>query len=299
VGDPAAGYNNPVALIRFLKMHGCGNDFIVFDDVDDRFSWHDLGELARNYCRRRYGIGADGIISVGRPPGKDADFEMRYVNADGTRAEMCGNGIRCLGKFVADELGWSKGSAKVLTGAGVLPITIHSHNDSVDSVTVSMGVPGITAGEVPTTLRPSDQQVAGVVLDIDDERLAITAVNMGNPHAVSFVSSITDHMVLSTGPELENHPVFPKGVNAEFVRVLDRNKLRMRVWERGCGETEACGTGACASVVAAVMNGHCDHASEVTVRLNGGDLRITWPAPNQPVLMTGPAVTVFSGELAV
>ena len=280
-------------------MHGCGNDFIVFDDKDDRYSWHELSDLARRYCTRRYGIGADGLIAVGRPAGNDADFEMRYLNADGTRAEMCGNGIRCLGKFVADELGWKKDRARVLTGAGVLPITLHRGESGVESVTVSMGVPGVTAGDVPTTLRPLGEQVANVVLDVDDVRLAVTAVNVGNPHAVCFVQNITDDLVLGTGPVLEDHPVFPKGVNAEFVRVMDRKRLRMRVWERGCGETEACGTGACASVVAAVLNGYADHASEVTVKLNGGDLRITWPAPDQPVLMTGPAVTVYRGGFEV
>lgn len=278
-------------------MHGCGNDFIVFDDAGDRFSWHELGILAQRFCRRRFSVGADGLIAVGRPPGPDADFEMRYLNADGTRAEMCGNGIRCLGKFVADELHWSKNHIKVLTGAGILPITLHRGESGVDSVTVSMGVPGTTAETIPTTLRPAGVQVAGVVLEVNDERLALTAVSMGNPHVVCFVPSITDDHVLTLGPQLDAHPVFPQGVNTEFVCVMNPAKLRMRVWERGCGETQACGTGACASVVAAVLNGHCQYGTEVTVRLNGGDLRITWPSEDQSVLMTGPAETAFRGEL--
>lgn len=280
-------------------MHGCGNDFIVFDDESDRYSWHELAELALACCRRRFGIGADGLIAIGRPPGPEADFEMRYLNADGSRAEMCGNGIRCLGKYIADELGWSKGHAKIQTGSGILPITLHQGRNGVDSVTVSMGVPGITAGEIPTTLRPMGERVTGVVLDINAERLSLTAVSMGNPHAVCFVPSITDKHVLTLGPQLDAHPVFPSGVNAEFVRVMTSDKLRMRVWERGCGETQACGTGACAAVVAAVLNGHCQLGTEVTVKLNGGNLRITWPAEQQSVLMTGPVETVYCGELTI
>jgi len=279
-------------------MHGCGNDFIVFDDRRDRFSWHELGELARRCCRRRFGVGADGLISVGQPAA-DADFEMRYVNADGSRAEMCGNGIRCVGKFIADELGWARDTARILTGAGVLPLTLRRADGAVTAVTVAMGVPRLSAGKVPTTLRPATERVIGVVLEVDNTPLALTAVSMGNPHAVSFVESITDEHVLTLGPQVSAHKVFPQQANAEFVRVLGEDKLRMRVWERGVGETMACGTGACASVVAAVLTGRARHGREITVQLNGGELRISWPGESEPVLMTGPAVTVFRGELKV
>jgi len=287
-----------VAAIPFLKMHGCGNDFIVFDDRRDRFSWHDLGELARRHCRRRFGVGADGLIAVANPAA-DADFEMRYVNADGSRAEMCGNGIRCVGKFIAEELGWPQDSAQILTGAGVLPVTLIREDARVVEVTVTMGVPGLSAGEVPTTLRPAGERVTGVVLDVDHEPLALTAVSLGNPHAVCFVEQLTDDQVYKVGPLLETHPVFPHKTNAEFVRVLASDRLRMRVWERGVGETLACGTGACASVVAAVLTGRARHGEQVTVQLNGGELKITWPAEDRPVLMTGPAETAFRGELSV
>jgi diaminopimelate epimerase len=162
-----------------------------------------------------------------------------------------------------------------------------------------MGVPRLAAGEVPTTLRPATERVIGVVLEVDATPLALTAVSMGNPHAVSFVEAITDEQVLTLGPQVSAHKVFPRQANAEFVRVLGADRLRMRVWERGVGETLACGTGACASVVAAVLTGRVRHGREIAVQLNGGELRISWPAEDQPVLMTGPAVTVFRGELKV
>lgn len=292
-------------MIPFLKMHGCGNDFIVFDDADSRFTWELLAELARQYCHRRFGVGADGLIAVGHNnPNHSAaaeyDYEMRYVNADGSRAEMCGNGIRCLGKFVADELGDVRSTIRVLTGAGILQIKLQRDEiGAVQSVTVNMGTPQLNASEIPTTLRALNEQVIGVPLDVTGERLAVTAVSMGNPHAVSFHKEITDYHVLTLGPVVETHSAFPEKVNAEFVQVLSPTRLRMRVWERGCGETWACGTGACASVVASVLNGYSRYSDEVTVVLNGGELRIIWPGLEEEIQMTGPAVTVFRGQLAL
>jgi diaminopimelate epimerase len=297
-----------VARVPFVKMHGCGNDFIVFDDSAALFSWAMLADLARRHCPRRTGIGADGLIAVGHPPAEPDtsittpregwDCEMRYVNADGSSAEMCGNGIRCLGKYVADELGDSRGSIRVLTGHGVLEVLLHRNEAGlVHSATVSMGVPRLDAAQVPTMLGAPGKPVIAAPLEAGGERLAVTAVNMGNPHAVCFVDPITDHHVLTLGPLVETHGAFPLGVNAEFVQVLAPDRLRMRVWERGCGETWACGTGACASVVAAVLNGHAAHGHNVTVVLNGGELIVNWPAPDAEVLMTGPAVSVFGGEM--
>ena len=289
-----------MARIEFLKMHGCGNDFIVFDDAGDRFSWHELANLARQQCRRRFAVGADGLIAIGRPAERSADFEMRYLNADGSRAEMCGNGIRCVGKFIAEELGWEHGSARILTGAGVLPIHLkRNENGAVHAVTVGMGVPRLRAADIPTTLRPADEQTVGVVLDVDSERFAVTTVNMGNPHAVIFVDNITDEHVLEHGPQIETHPLFPEKANVEFVQVQGPQRLRMRVWERGCGETLACGTGACASVVAAVLNGHVSYAETVLVQLQGGELGIRWASPSSTVEMTGPVETAFRGALEV
>jgi diaminopimelate epimerase len=294
-----------VVAIPFLKMHGCGNDFIVVNDADGRLTWDILAELSRRFCPRRLSVGADGVIAVGHTPlpGEQwpapADYEMRYVNADGSRAEMCGNGIRCLGKFAADELGDRRDDLRIATGGGVLPIQLHRDSGGrVATVTVGMGVPRLLAQDIPTTLRPPGEAVVGALLEADDdEPLAVTCVNMGNPHAVAFVDAITEHHVHGLGPLIETHPAFPERANAEFVQVLAADRLRMRVWERGCGETWACGTGACASVVAAVLNSHSRHGESVTVVLNGGELSITWPAPDAEVQMTGPAVTVFRGEL--
>lgn len=293
-------------MLKFLKMHGCGNDFIVFDDPQAHYSWDDLAKLAQRNCTRRFSVGADGVIAVTKqaaageswPAG--VHYEMRYVNADGSRAEMCGNGIRCLGKFVAEQLGDNRDEIRVLTGAGILPIMLkRDASGIVGSVTVDMGVPGLNAAEVPTTLRLSGEQVVSTVLEVGDERLALTAISMGNPHAVVFVDSLTDEQVEGLGPQIETHPVFPEKTNVEFVRVVSPTKLRMRVWERGVGETWACGTGACASVVAAVLNRHCPEAQEITVSLNGGELQIMWPGEGFPVQMTGPATTVYCGELEV
>ncbi|MBN2082411.1 diaminopimelate epimerase [bacterium] len=286
-------------MIPFLKMHGCGNDFIVIDDTADRFGWHELSALATRLCRRRFAIGADGLIAVGHPPGGEADFEMRYLNADGSRAEMCGNGIRCTAKFAADVLGFVGIRVRMLTGAGVLPLEIHREAGEVTAVTVEMGVPGLLAGEVPTTLKPANEPAVNVLLSIENTTLPLTCVSLGNPHAVCFVEQITDEHVNVLGPRLEAHAVFPHKTNAEFVRVLGPDRLRMRVWERGVGETMACGTGACASVVAAVLTGQIALNTRTTVHLNGGDLFITWPAADQPVLMTGPAVTAYRGEFEV
>ncbi len=277
-------------------MHGCGNDFIVFDDLDDRFSWHQLSELARRLCRRRFSIGADGLIAVGQPEAEDADFEMRYLNADGSRAEMCGNGIRCLGRFVAEELSWTDDTVKVSTGAGILTVRLGREGSLVTAATVNMGVPRLGAAEIPTTLRTAAEHVVGVALSVDDQRLDVTAVNMGNPHAVCFVDRITDRHVLELGPQLSAHPVFPRQTNVEFVRALGPGRLRMRVWERGVGETLACGTGACASVVAAGLGGRVSLGEEIRVVLNGGELRISWAGEGQPVWMTGPVEAVYRGE---
>ncbi len=291
-------------MIPFLKMQGCGNDFIMIDDEGGRLSWDDLSRLARKYCPRRFGVGADGLIAIGHGPltGEQwpdgADYEMRYINADGSRAEMCGNGIRCLGKFVADELGEERETLNIATGAGLLSVRlIHDVGGPVHSVAVNMGVPGLTAGEIPTTLRPVADQLVSVLLEVNDDRVALTGVNMGNPHAVIFVDSITEHHVEVLGPMISTHPVFPNGVNVEFVQVISENKLRMRVWERGVGETWACGTGACASFVAAVLNGHCKPGNETTLALNGGDLMIHWLGEGRPVRMTGPAKIVYAGKL--
>jgi diaminopimelate epimerase len=292
--------------IPFVKMHGCGNDFIMVDDPESRYSWEVLSALAKGFCMRRFGVGADGLIAVGHGPleGEEwadgTDYEMRYVNADGSRAEMCGNGIRCLGRFAADVLGDNRAELNVLTGNGVLPIRIARSSEwVVESITVGMGVPRLFASEIPTTLAPEGEQAVSIPVEVGGERLVLTAVNMGNPHAVTFVDAITDHHVLTLGPLVETLPAFPKKVNAEFVQQAGEGRLRMRVWERGVGETWACGTGACASVVAAVLTGRAKFGDELTVELNGGELVISWPAEDQQVMMTGPAEIVYTGNLLI
>jgi diaminopimelate epimerase len=299
--------------IHFHKMHGCGNDFIVFDDPAGAYSWEQLGEIARRHCERRFAVGADGVIAIGHPKSSGAglqtrddgrpedlphwDYEMRYVNADGSRAEMCGNGIRCVGKYVADILGDTRGEIRVLTGNGVLPITLHRVGKVVTSVTVGMGVPRIESSQIPTTL--GNGTAIREPLEVQGETLLFTTVNMGNPHAVSFVPGIEERHVHQLGPQVETSPAFPQKTNVEFVETLSPRELRMRVWERGCGETWACGTGACATVVAAVLEGRSSYGEDVTVHLNGGDLTIQWPSAEEAVLMTGPAEIAFTGTLQI
>jgi diaminopimelate epimerase len=284
-----------VRKLHFTKMHGCGNDFVVFDDREGLYSWDDLARLAPRLCDRRFGIGADGLIAVGLCD--EADFEMRYVNADGSRAEMCGNGIRCLGKFIAEKLHFASDIAEVLTGAGILTIELAREGQRVTSVTVSMGLPRLRAADVPTTLPELDGVVRQAHLHLGGEELKVTAVSMGNPHCVTFVDEITDLHVHGIGPQVERHEAFPRKVNAEFAQLISPSEIRLRVWERGCGETWACGTGACATVVAAVLNGKARHGDDVTVHLNGGDLVINWPARDQAVVMSGPAESVYEGEI--
>ena len=296
---------NPVKL-PFTKMHGCGNDFAVFADPENRFGWDGLSELARRLCPRRYSIGADGIIAVGQSPlpgdewPVEANYEMRYVNADGSRAEMCGNGIRCVARFVAEQFHDPRPRLNVLTGFGVLAVDLLKDGEGVAGrVAVRMGTPNLLAARIPTTLAYESDQVIAADLVVGEEKLAVTAVNMGNPHAVAFVDEITDHHVHRLGPQAELHPAFPEKTNVEFVQVLSPTHLRMRVWERGVGETMACGTGACASVVAAVLNGHSLHDSAVTVTLNGGDLEISWPGEGSAVQMIGPAEVAYRGEVEI
>jgi diaminopimelate epimerase len=291
--------------IKFLKMHGCGNDFVVFDDAANAYGWDDLARLAPRLCDRRFGVGADGIIAVGHRalPGQvwdGADYEMRYLNADGSRAEMCGNGIRCLGKFVAEELGEERDQLRILTGNGVLPIDLHREADGqVEAVTVRMGVPELTPAKVPTTLGNGGYPAIAIPLQVGEQTVQLTMASMGNPHAVAFVDAITDQHVHGLGPQIEVHPAFPARTNVEFIEVRGPRDIRMRVWERGCGETWACGTGACASVVAAILNDKAEYGTDISVRLNGGTLTVNWPAPDQPVSMTGPATTVYRGTVEV
>jgi len=278
--------------MRFTKMHGLGNDYIYIDGLAQDLSRYDLAELSRLLSDRHCGIGSDGIILI--LPSTSADFLMRILNSDGSEAEMCGNGVRCFAKYVYEHGLTDKTELTVETGAGLIRPHLAIENGKVRSVRVDMGEPRLTRGEIPMTGDPGDA-AQGVLVPLGEYQYTAACVSMGNPHCVIFVAEICDYMVLEDGPQIERHELFPRKTNVEFVQVLGRDEVRMRVWERGAGETMACGTGACATTVAAVLGGHCDR--RVTVHLLGGDLQIEWSAADNHVYMTGPATEVCEGEI--
>ncbi|MEP0857330.1 diaminopimelate epimerase [Trichocoleus sp. DQ-U1] len=277
--------------IEFTKYHGLGNDFIL---IDNRSSSEPkvTPEQAVKFCDRHFGIGADGVIFA--MPGQDGtDYTMRIFNSDGSEPEMCGNGIRCLGKFLADLEGKSTQETqyRIHTLAGVM--TPHIKPDG--KVTVDMGMPGLLAEEIPTTLGAPNEKVIAQPLEVADATWLVTCVSMGNPHCITFVEDVAAIPLEKIGPQFEHHPVFPKRTNTEFIQVVRPDYLKMRVWERGAGITLACGTGACATVVAGVLTGKSDRIA--TVELPGGCLEIEWSEIDQRVYMTGPAERVFAGQI--
>jgi diaminopimelate epimerase len=275
--------------IRFSKMHGLGNDFVVLDATGRHApAWVPNAAQARWLADRHFGVGCDQILVVEAAEQAGADFRYRIFNADGSEVEQCGNGARCFVRFVHEQGLTDQREIRVETLAGV--ITPRLEADGM--VTVDMGEPRFTPADIPF-LTDSDALVQ--ILEFDGRRAEITAVSMGNPHAVQVVDNIERAPVARDGPLIEAHPLFPRRVNAVFMEVLDRHVLRLRVYERGAGETLACGTGACAAVVAGMRRGLLD--SPVRVETRGGTLHIAWAGLNQPVRMTGPAVTVFTGEL--
>jgi diaminopimelate epimerase len=278
-------------LMNFVKMHGLGNDYVYFDCVDASFGLEPAA-AARALSDRHFGIGGDGIVLIERA--QEAPFRMRMFNADGSEAEMCGNAIRCVGKLLRDRGHAAGDEVKIVTGAGVLTLKLMIGNDGlVSAARVDMGSAILAGREIPvdSDLNPV---VREAIQTKDGTTFEVTCVSMGNPHAVIFVDEITDELVLGYGPELEVHPFFPNRVNVEFVKVKSRAHLNMRVWERGSGETMACGTGACGVLVAAVLNDLADRSA--TVSLPGGDLLIEWPE-NGNVFMTGPATLAFEGTI--
>lgn len=275
-------------LIRFTKMHGIGNDYIYIncmESIPDR-----LPELAEEMSDRHFGVGGDGIVLI--CPSDKADFRMRMFNNDGSEARMCGNASRCIAKYVHDHKLTEKTRISLETLSGIKVLSLNMSTDGeVESVTVDMGEPELTAAQVPVRC-PSERMVETPVATSWGD-VEVTAVSMGNPHGVVFVDRIEDVPFETLGPELEKHPMWPDRANIEFLQVISPSEARMRVWERGTGETLACGTGACASAVAAALTGRCGR--EVTVHLRGGDLNIRW-AENNHVLMTGSATEVFEGN---
>lgn len=275
--------------LKFTKMQGAGNDYIYINGFTQKIE--NPSQSAIELSNRHFGIGSDGLVFI--LPSETCDFRMQMFNSDGSEAEMCGNASRCVGKYVYDNGLTDKKEITLQTGAGVKYITLLDGNAKVRKVKVDMGEPILDASLIPVDVQTSP--VLKYPLEIEGKIWEISCVSMGNPHAVIFTSGIKDLDLPVIGPKFEKHPIFPRKTNTEFIEVIDRKTLNMRVWERGAGETLACGTGACAAVVAAISNGYCDR--EVVVHLLGGDLEIEWNPDNNHVYMTGDAVTVFEGEL--
>ena len=279
--------------MKFLKMHGIGNDFIVIENIPETYDTDALGKISRTLCHRNFGIGSDGLIVIMKSP--KADFRMRMMNPDGSEAQMCGNGIRVFAKYVYDEGLTDKTYISVDTMAGIKYLDLTVESGRVTLVRVDMGEPILRRSLIPMAGEDSDTVIAQP-LDVGGKTLSVTAVSMGNPHCISFWDELDGDTVKTLGPIIENHPMFPERTNVEFIKVISRNEIEMRVWERGAAETMACGTGACASAVACMLNGYTDE--KVTVHLRGGDLIIE-RTPENRIMMTGPAVTVCSGETDV
>ncbi|MEA5568401.1 diaminopimelate epimerase [Anabaena sp. UHCC 0399] len=277
--------------IEFTKYHGLGNDFIL---IDNRASSSPVltPEQAIKLCDRHFGIGADGVIFA--LPGKTGtDYTMRIFNSDGSEPEMCGNGIRCLAGFLADLEGISRNqdTYRIQTLAGVITPQLMPDGE----VRVDMGVPRLLASEIPTTLGAAEAKVINQPLEVEGQTWDVTCVSMGNPHCITFVEDVATIPLETIGPKFEHHPAFPQRTNTEFIEVVSRDYLKMRVWERGAGITLACGTGACASLVAGVLTEKCDRVA--IVELPGGSLQIEWSELDQRIYMTGPAERVFTGKV--
>lgn len=277
--------------MKFTKMHGTGNDYVYVDCIENELK--NPSEVARIVSDRHFGVGSDGLVLI--MSSRIADFRMRMFNADGTEAEMCGNAIRCVGKFLFDGGHTAKTLLGIETKAGVKKLDMTLANGKVASVKVDMGEPVLKPSLIPVNSESDLFMSRPVVLD--GMTYKITCVSMGNPHAVAYVDDVSGFPLETVGPRMEVHSLFPKRINAEFVQVVDRKTLKMRVWERGAGETLACGTGACAVLVASVLNNLADRSA--MVKLTGGDLFIEWNEKDNHVYMTGPAVKVFEGEIDI
>lgn len=275
--------------MKFTKMHGCGNDYVYVNLFEEQVD--DPAAVSIKVSDRHFGIGSDGVITIG--PSDKADFRMRIYNADGSEAEMCGNGIRCVAKYVYDHKLTDKTEISVESGAGVKYLTLYVKDGKVEQVRVDMGEPILTPAEIPVVA--DGDKVIDVPVEVGGKTWNMTCVSMGNPHAVVFVDD-TEHFELEKyGPLFESHERFPKRTNTEFVQVISRTEANMRVWERGSAETWACGTGTCACVMACILNNKTE--DKVLVHLRGGDLTIEYDRDTNHVFMTGPATEVFSGEI--
>ena len=275
--------------MKFTKMHGCGNDYVYVNLFEEQLD--NPAEVSIKVSDRHFGIGSDGLITIG--PSDKADFRMHIYNADGSEAEMCGNGIRCVAKYVYDHKLTDKTEITVETGAGVLTLILYPENGKVQQVRVDMGEPILTPAEIPVVSQ--NDKVIDEPIEVGGKTWNMTCVSMGNPHAVVFVDDTASFPLETYGPLFENHERFPKRTNTEFVQVISPTEANMRVWERGSAETWACGTGTCASVMACILNGKTE--DKVLVHLRGGDLTIEYDRASNHVFMTGPATEVFEGDV--
>ena len=274
--------------MKFTKLHGCGNDYVYVNLFEETIE--NPAELSIEISDRHFGIGSDGLITIG--PSEVADFRMRIYNADGSEAEMCGNGIRCVAKYVYDHKLTTKTEISVESGAGIKYLKLFVEEGKVSQVRVDMGEPILTPDLIPVVA--DGEKVIDEEIEVCGKNWKMTCVSMGNPHAVVFVDDVENFELEKYGPHFENHPRFPKRTNTEFVKVISRNEASMRVWERGSAETWACGTGTCATAMACILNGLTDN--KVLVHLRGGDLTIEYDEKTNHVFMTGPATEVFNGE---
>ena len=276
-------------MIKFTKMQGLGNDYVYIDAINQKIE--DESSLAKFVSNRHFGIGSDGLILICKSD--VADFKMRMFNSDGSEAEMCGNGIRCVAKFVYDKKLTNKTTLTIETLAGIKQLKLNTKEEKVETVRVDMGEPIFEPEKIPVNSKESP--VKNLKLKAEDKEFKFTCVSMGNPHAITFVENVEKFDVEKYGKKLEIDLAFPKKTNVEFIQIVDKEHIKMRVWERGAGETLACGTGASASVIACVLNNLTKR--KATVELLGGNLEIEWNEEDNHVYMTGPAVTVFEGEL--
>ena len=279
--------------MKFTKMQGCGNDYVYINGFEVKIPMEEKPDVVRRLSDRHYGVGADGAIFIN--PSDEADFEMEMYNADGSRSEMCGNGIRCVAKFVYDKGLTDQTSISVISAGKVkyLDLTVEDHK--VTCVRVNMGSPILKPEEIPVLLPQAADHAVNVPIVVKGREYRMTCVSMGNPHAVIFTEHVAQLELEAMGADFENHSYFPNRTNTEFVEVLDRKTVSMRVWERGTGETLACGTGCCATAVACILNGFTENT--ITVNVLGGKILVEWDREENLIYMTGPAATVFEGEI--
>ncbi len=277
--------------MKFTKMHGIGNDYVYVNCLKERVA--DPARTARLVSDRHFGIGSDGLILI--EPSEKADFTMTMYNADGSQGAMCGNGIRCVGKYVYDHGLTNQEHVRIETISGIKELDLTVREGKVEQVRVNMGSPRLEAAQIP--ILTQEKEAVNLPIEVDGETYGITGVSMGNPHAVVYLEDLDNLDIETLGPKFENHQCFPDRINTEFCKVLDEHNLQMRVWERGSGETLACGTGACAAAVSSIINGYTKE--QVNVKLLGGSLQIYWDRENNLVYMTGPAEEVFHGEIVI